>query len=129
MFPPRVVFHETTHWMARMLAAFLVLLAGGVLYGFGLPNAALVTNVELTLFLAFFVMIAGAVLGWRFERLGGILVLSAFTIFWLVNSMVTQRFSLEVAFFLFGVVGVLYLLSWWSGPHPVHPAKVRRRHA
>ena len=129
MFPPRVLFHETTHWIARVLAAFLLLLAGGVLYGNGLPSAQEVSNVELTLFLAFFVMMVGAALGWRFERLGGILLLSAFTIFWLVNSMVTERFSIEVAFLLFGIVGVLYLLSWWSGPHPVHPAKIRRRHA
>ena len=105
--PPKVLFHETTHWMARVLAAFLLFIAAGVLYGNGLPSAAQVTNVELALFLAFFAMLVGAALGWRFERMGGVVLLAAFFTFWIVNTYVTQRFSPGTAFTLFAVAGVL----------------------
>lgn len=126
MLPPKLLFHETIHWFARGLSVVLLIFTAGVLYGNGLPNPLGATRVELLLYSAFFLMMLGAALGLRFERLGGWLLLAAFVFFWVVNSMVTRAFPVGTMFLLYGVAGLLYLLSWSSGPHPARP--VRPRH-
>ena len=128
MLPPKVLFHETTHWVARVMAAVLLLITGGILYGNGLPNPLELTGIELLLFGAFFLMMLGAALGWRFERLGGVLLLLSFGFFWAMNAMATRRFPISVVFAMFGVAGVLYLLSWWSGPHMAPHPDMRKAH-
>ncbi len=116
MLPPKVLFHETAHWVARVMAAVLLLTTAGILYGNGLPNPMQVAPVELLLFFAFFVMLLGAMLGWHFERLGGGLLIGGFLAFYMVNSFAGYRFPVSVVFGLFGIAGVLYLLSWVTGP-------------
>ncbi len=132
MLPPRLLFHETTHWFARGLSVVLLIFTAGVLYGNGLPNPAQATRVELFLYAAFFFMMAGAALGMRFERLGGWMLVIAFSLFWVVNSIVTRSFPVGVMFLLYGIAGALYLLSWSSEPHPARPARprhvIRRAH-
>ena len=124
--PPKVLFHATTHWIARGMAVVLLFFTAAVLYGNGLPNPAYITRMEMMLFVSFFAMMLGAGLGLRFERLGGWMLLIAFSFFWVINAVVTRSFPLGVIFLMYGIVGGLYLLSWWSGPHPAHPA--RRAH-
>lgn len=127
MLPPKVLFHETTHWVARVIAAVLLQITAGILYAHGLPNPTQVARVDIVLFLAFFVMLLGAALGWRFERLGGMLLVAGFLFFYIVNSLAAYRFSVGVVLALFGIAGALYLLSWVSGPHPEHAAHPDRR--
>lgn len=127
MFPPKILFHETTHWVARVMAAVLLLITAGILYGHGLPDPAELTRVDITLFLALLVMLLGAALGWRFERLGGALLVGGFLVFYAVNSLAGYRFSVGVVLLLFGLAGALYLLSWASGPHPEQATRTDRR--
>ncbi len=95
-------------WAARVLTLLLVMLFATMAFGEGLPSPWILTRPEKLAFLALIVMLAGLVSAWRWEAVGGILILVGYAFFALVNHQVI----ISWAFSLFPVAGILFLLSW-----------------
>jgi hypothetical protein len=101
-------------WTARLLALIIgglvLLLAVGE--GF---NPAKLTASELVLSVPFFVAWIGLWLGWRWEALGGMLVVAGVAGFYLIHFAQTGfgRFPRGWAFPLIAVPGVVFLVCWF----------------
>jgi hypothetical protein len=101
-------------WLARLmalaLAGFILLMA----IGEGL-NLAKFKTAELALAVPFFVTWVGLSVGWRWERLGGILIVAGVAGFYLVHFAVTGfgRLPRGWVFPMLAAPGVLFLACWW----------------
>jgi hypothetical protein len=110
---------QLARWVARVLAAALFLVIVAFMVGEGLPSPGQLTTREQLMFGGLFVMLLGALVGWKREAWGGILLLAGFLFFCLVDNLGKQAFraGVWVAFAPFAVVGLLYLLAAWSARH------------
>ena len=110
-------------WVARLsalaLAGLVLLFAIG--QGF---NPFKLKPTELALAVPFWVCWLGFCLGWRWEGLGGLLVVAGVASFYLVHFAVTGfgQFPRGQAFPAFAGPGVLFLLSWFWRRRITHSA-------
>ena len=93
---------------ALILGAFLMLfiVGEGFIGGHGPP--------PLHVLAPFLVVLAGLGLGWRYEALGGLLLLVAFGYFNLMEWRANGRFLRLGAFHLMLAPAVLYLTAWFG---------------
>ena len=107
------VFLAGMMWLARFsglaMAGSILLLAVGE--GFHLTK---LTAPELILFVPLFLAWLGLLLGWRWENLGGVLVLVGIAGFYLAHFALTGfgRFPHGWAFPAIAAPGLLFLLCW-----------------
>ena len=112
-------------WLARILA---LLMAGFVLVmaiGEGF-NPAKLNQRELLMSVAFFVMWAGLWLGWRWEGLGGLLVVVGMAAFYALDYAFTGfgQFPRGWLFPTFALPGILFLACWfWRKARTVATAR------
>jgi hypothetical protein len=98
-------------WLARITGLILVGLVLLFVVGEGPPNPVWQPfSVQLE-FLAMFLMLAGFLLGWRWEAAGGILAVVGFAIFFATEMVVNGR-PPGRAMPLFAIPGVLFLASY-----------------
>lgn len=104
-------------WAARVLGALLVILvvviAVGESISQGMLNPLDLTWSESLLFVAFIVMLLGIIAAWRWDGIGGAVVVVGFIGFWLINFASSQRLWMGWVFALFLLVGVMHLFCWW----------------
>jgi hypothetical protein len=81
--------------------------------GEGLPNLSQLPVADLLLTLAFLAMLAGVVLGWRWEAAGGVVALVGFAAFLGLEYAARGGASVNGFLALFPTAGVLYLFCWW----------------
>ena len=99
-------------WVARISGLLLVLLVFVFLVGEGVPNVfAAPFEVQLE-FLAMAAMLAGFLVGLRWEAVGGGLAIAGFTLFCGVEQVVTGKLP-GGAIPLFAIPGVLLILSYF----------------
>ena len=103
----------SVRWTARVLA----LLMGGLVLLLAIGegfNPAKLKATELALSVPFFVAWVGLWVGWRWEGVGGILVLAGMAGFYLLHFAQTGfgRFPRGWVFPIFAVPGLLFLLCW-----------------
>jgi hypothetical protein len=101
-------------WSARVSALALLGLVALLCFGEGMPNLLRASLAENLQFLAFAVVLAGLVRGWRWEGLGGALVVGGLGGFSALNYLAVGRLP-SGAFPLFFVPGLLYLASNGQG--------------
>jgi len=96
-------------WLARLLGTAILVLIAAIAIGEGLPNPfAQPLDVNL-LFAAMLTMMIGMIVAWKWEGIGGLLILGGFAFFAVVNHGI--RFNI-----VFGAMlgaGVLYLGCGW----------------
>jgi len=102
-------------WLARIIAV-LTLLVGVPLYcayGNPLPFADSDYTFFDNLWRAVFpLMFVGLVLGWRFEKIGGYLIIVGILTRFIVSIIITEGLSLHMSIPL--LVGILYLIVGYS---------------
>ena len=100
-------------WTARVLAALMAGLVLLFLIGEGFHPSRLKPS-EWTLMVPFFVTWLGLCLGWRWEGLGGLLVVAGMGSFYFIHFAQTGfgRFPNGFAFPLLAAPGILFLLYW-----------------
>lgn len=97
-------------WLARITGLILAGLVLLFVVGEGPPNPVRQPfSVQLE-FLAMFLMLAGFLLGWRWEAAGGIMVVVGFAIFFATEMVVNGR-PPGRAIPLFAIPGVLFLAT------------------
>ena len=104
-------FRHAIRWIPRVVGTLLFVMLIVFAVGEGLPNPMkqpLVVRIEL---LAMFIMWLGLLIAWKWELIGGVLVLLGYTCFCAVE---WQAPNIQFPFGLFLLVSLLYLVSWWS---------------
>ena len=104
-------FGFVLRWIPRVLGAFLFVMLVLFAVGEGIPNPmkqSLAVRVEM---LAMFTMGLGLIVAWKSELIGGMLVLTGYTSFCVIE---WQAPNIRFPFGLFLFTGLLYVLSWWS---------------
>lgn len=86
-------------WMARSIGTALLLLIVILAIGEGGVLGA-----------ALWMMLIGQVVAWKWEGIGGILILGGFAVF------ATPPFRFNIVFGSWLVTGLLYLVCWWRTP-------------
>jgi len=101
-------------WLARIIASllFLGLLTFAIGEGFGgegFPNPVKLTLIENVLLVGMLLIAAGLPVGWKWERLGGLMILLGVGTFMIIGGVVYHRFLSGWAFWVLAIPGFLYL--------------------
>jgi hypothetical protein len=106
--PARII--QTVRWVARGSGTLLLALVAAIALGEGFPNPLRLSAAESQMMVAMLTIIAGLAAAWRWEGIGGGLVLGGLSVFSLVNhGMPVNLFFLPVL-----ATGLMYVLCWWS---------------
>jgi hypothetical protein len=97
-------------WTARLVGTAILALIAALAIGEGVHPARLFETLPVTLLtIAMLTMLVGIVVAWKWERIGGILILSGLAFFAIVNHGV----KLSLVFGPMLAVGLLYLGCGW----------------
>ena len=96
-------------WTARVVGTAILALIVALAVGEGVPNPLALPIREQLLSIALVTMIVGLIVAWKWERIGGPLILGGFAFFAIVNHGV----RLNLVFGPMFVVGLIYLACGW----------------
>ncbi len=96
-------------WMARTLGTVLLILIVAFAIGEGVPSPLAMSLRENLLSVALLAMVVGQIVAWRWEGIGGGLILLGFILFAIVNHGV----PLNIVFVPWIATGMLYQVCWW----------------
>ena len=97
-------------WTARVIGTLILLLIAALAIGEGLHPARLFESLRVTLLtVAMLTMMGGTVVGWKWEGIGGLLILGGFVFF----AIVKYGDALNIVFGPWLLAGLLYLECWW----------------
>jgi hypothetical protein len=97
-------------WTARTIGIVIVGLIAVSVIGEGGPNQFTASLRENLLGMALLTMAVGLLVGWKWEGIGGVLILGGFALFAAVN----RPFRVNVVIVAWLITGVLYLACWWK---------------
>ncbi len=100
-------------WMARGFTVVLMVLVIALVIGEGMPNLLNRPGFEVLQLFAFAVVLAGLLIGFRWELLGGVAVLSGLVVFYLINLAAVGKVPGGL-FPWFFIAGLLFLVSGLS---------------
>jgi hypothetical protein len=104
-----------TRWSARIIALAILLFGLPFYFGYGNPlpfihpDYSIWKNIVLTMNLFIF---TGLALGWKFEKISGYLILSAFVIGLSLGITTNTGFSTNMAVAI--IPGILYLITGYA---------------
>jgi len=101
-------------WIGRILGVLLVGLFLVFMIGQGF-NPLTLNGTEIRLASALFIALAGMLLVWRRELLGGTMVVAGMLAFYSINFATSGRLPSGSIFPLCFVPGILALVCWWKG--------------
>jgi hypothetical protein len=99
--------------IARMTSAASLIFLAMVVTNAGKPDFRTFSRGEIFSTIMFVVMVAGLILGWWRELVGGILILGGFFAFMMSEYVVSRDAGMSWVFMLFPLAGVLFLAYWW----------------
>ena len=95
-------------WLARFLGVFLFLFFAWFSIEFGVDNPAHMSPQLVKLFYTHMLMMLALIIVWRFEFLGGVILVVAYSYF----SFVNHTFWTNPIYPIFFFIGFLHLISW-----------------
>jgi len=98
-------FVTTVRWTARIIGTLLLLLIAVFAIGEGLPNPLILSPREILLFAAIAMMLVGLIVAWKWEGIGGLLILGGYIFFAVVN----HGAPFNIVFGPWLLTGLLYL--------------------
>ena len=96
-------------WLARVVGTLLLLVIAQIAVGEGVPNPFHGSLAENLLTLAFVAMIVGQIVAWKWEGIGGGLIVGSYVLFVVVN----HGIPFNIVFGPWLLTGLLYLFCWW----------------
>ena len=100
-------------WAARVLGALMALWILFMAMGDRLPDAMELGVDERLLFAALALMVLGALAAWKWELVGGLVVLLGFGMFWYLNGSYPGGY-----FTVFPLAGCFFLIAWLLDHRP-----------
>jgi peptidoglycan/LPS O-acetylase OafA/YrhL len=98
-------------WMGRVSGLALLGLMGAFLAGDGGPELFRLDSREATLMVPFAIAIVGLVVGWRWERLGGFMIVGGVALFYATHFLVASSWPRGWGFAALVVPGVFFLMA------------------
>jgi hypothetical protein len=101
-------------WIAR-IAGFVVLacfVISGVIHGLTFSDGHTSSFREILSFVFIVSMLAGIVMAWFWEGIGGVIILAGFLFLWIVEVIFTRSFRGNGAFVIFPILSLLYIFCW-----------------
>ncbi len=95
-------------WLTRILGILLIFVIVLFAVGERLPNPFALTANEQLGFVALIIMLTGLILAWKFEGMGGLLVIIGYIFFVALNSKILGA----GVFMIFPIVGLSFLFCW-----------------
>ena len=99
-------------WTARVVGIALLILIATFAVGEGVPNPLAMSVLENLLTIGILTMLVGQLLAWKWEGLGGLLIVGGFALFAIVN----HGISFNIVFGPWLATGLMYLICWWRSP-------------
>jgi hypothetical protein len=96
-------------WTARIVGTLILPLIVALAICEGVPNPFALSIRETLLFIALVTMIVGQIAAWKWEGIGGLLILSGFAFF----AVVDGRIPFNIVFGPWLLTGLLYLACGW----------------
>ena len=102
-------------WIARiwaaLMAAFLLFMAVGNAVMDGIGPVFHLTFRESLMMAAFVIVFLGLILAWKWERLGGWMIIAGMAAFYIFDFAFSGSFPRGFIFFIIALPGFLYLIS------------------
>jgi hypothetical protein len=102
---------KTLRYSARASSALLVGTIIALAVGEGMPKVSSLSFAERGLSLALLAMISGMLLGWKFERAGGLLCIGGAIVFDILNYAGSGRLPAMDMITIFAAVGLMFVAS------------------
>ena len=102
-------------WTARLVGAFLAGLVALLMVGEGINPIQMAGRFEFAMTVAFVTALVGMLVLWKWEGIGGGLVVAGMFTFYGINLAASGRLPGGWVFPLCFVPGVLSLAYWWQG--------------
>ena len=103
-------------WIARVVGVLVLCEVVAFAIGEGTASHLILHLREILLGCALWTMIAGAIVAWKREGLGSLLILGGFVSFILVNGLHRANYIINPIFGPFLIAGLLFLFCWWRTP-------------
>ena len=102
-------FISIIRWLARFLGVFLFLFFAWFAIEFGIDDPTHMNPQLLKLFYTHILMMLALFIVWRFELLGGIILVVSYSYFSIIN----HTFWTNLIYPIFFFIGLLHLFSWY----------------
>jgi hypothetical protein len=105
-------FVVVSRWTARTIGIPLFALLVPLAMGDGVPNPLTASRREILFATVVLTMLFGLILAWKWEGIGGLLILGGLVLFATAN----EAFLLNIVFAPWLITGLLYLVCWVGKP-------------
>lgn len=106
---------STLRYTARLFSVLLIFIVVSLAIGEAFPRPFDLSYKEMLFTAALLVMLIGLFLAWKWEGIGGSLIIVGFLIFVISNAIISKSLNLGVFLLIFPLTGTLYLICCWRG--------------
>jgi len=104
---------SSIRFFAHLFTVLLIFVVVLLAIGESFPGPSSLTTNELILTASLLVMLTGLIAAWKWEGIGGSLIIIGFLMFFILNSVTSNSLNLGMFFLLFPLTGLLYLFCCW----------------
>jgi len=103
-------FVLTIRFLAHLFSVLLIVVVILLTLGETFPGSSDATSREFLLTISLIIMLVGLFAAWKWEGIGGSLIILGFLLFLILNSVFSDFLKLGFFFLLFPLTGILFLL-------------------
>lgn len=109
-----IITRQILRWVARVWAALMAALILFIFIGDavadGIDPIFVLPARDMLMMAAFAIVFVGLILAWKWERLGGWLIVGGMAAFYLLDFVFTGTFPRGATFFMIALPGIFYLI-------------------
>lgn len=113
-------FIATMRYLAHLFNILLIFAVILLALGETFPNSFNLASREFLLTSSLLVILAGLFSAWKWEGIGGILIIVGFLVFIIINSIFSDYLKLGISFLLFPLTGLLFLVCCFGESKSKH---------
>jgi len=104
---------SSLRFIARLFSILLIFIVISLAIGEAFPHPFDLSAKEAIFTIALLIMLAGLLISWKWEGIGGSLIILGFLTFVIANSIISKSLNLGIFLLIFPLTGVLYLICCW----------------
>lgn len=102
-------FISTMRFVAHLFSVLLIFVVVLLTFGETFPSSSSFASREVLLTISLFTILVGLFSAWKWEGIGGTIILLGFLLFLIINSIFSDFLKLGFFFLLFPLTGLLFL--------------------